>query len=138
MPTSSATDKSAENCVKNAFGWVEIPVTDLERAKTFYGKTFGYEFQTQDMNEYKMAMFPMVPDGNGAGGALIKGPTYEPSYDGTVVYLSVGDINATLAKITANKGKVVKPKQNIGQYGSIAFFEDSEGNRVALHQRPES
>jgi hypothetical protein len=30
-------------------------------------------------------------------------------------------------------GMVLNPKMNIGEYGFVGHFEDSEGNRVALH-----
>jgi predicted enzyme related to lactoylglutathione lyase len=52
---------------------------------------------------------------------------------GTLVYITVADINATLAKINAKGGKTLLPRMAIGEYGFIAHFEDSEGNRVALH-----
>ena len=56
-----------------------------------------------------------------------------PSHAGTVVYFTVDDIDARLGKVQANGGKVLLPKMGIGEYGSIAQFEDSEGSRVALH-----
>ena len=121
---TASMEKSAQPCVRNPFGWVEIPVNNMDRAKTFYGKTFGYEFQMQDMGE------------SGASGALMLGPTYKPSYDGTVVYFSVENIDETLNRVNIHGGRIVQPKKSIGQYGSIAFFEDLEGNRIALHQQP--
>jgi predicted enzyme related to lactoylglutathione lyase len=45
----------------------------------------------------------------------------------------VEDINGKLVKINAKGGKTLLPKMAIGEYGFIAHFEDSEGNRVALH-----
>jgi predicted enzyme related to lactoylglutathione lyase len=32
-------------------------------------------------------------------------------------------------------GKVLRAKTGIGEYGFVGHFEDSEGNRVALHSR---
>ena len=32
-------------------------------------------------------------------------------------------------------GKTLLPKISIGEHGFVAHFEDSEGNRVALHSR---
>lgn len=49
------------------------------------------------------------------------------------MYFSVGDIDGTLKKIIAGGGKIILPKMSIGEYGVVAQFEDSEGNRVALH-----
>jgi len=113
--------------------WFEIPVKDIGRARKFYEKVFDAELTPEDMGGMKMAMFPFAQDAPGAAGALIQGPSYEPSHAGTVVYFSVDDIDETLRRITANGGKTLLPKKSIGEYGAIAHYEDTEGNRLALH-----
>ena len=40
----------------------------------------------------------------------------------------------TLEKVKASGGKVIRGKTPIGQFGFVGHFEDTEGNRVALHQ----
>jgi hypothetical protein len=117
----------------NPVNWFEIPVKDLDRAKKFYESVFGIKLQMEEMGPMKMAWFPMLQDASGAVGSLVKADGYAPSHEGTVVYLSVEDIEGTLAKIKANHGKTLLPKMGIGEYGFIAQFEDTEGNRVALH-----
>jgi len=117
----------------NIANWFEIPVTDLDRAAKFYEKVFDEKLTREDMGGMKMAMFPFTQDAPGAPGALVKGETYEPSHAGTVVYFSVEDIDEVLRRITAQGGKTLMPKTSIGQYGFIAQYEDTEGNRLALH-----
>lgn len=117
----------------NIANWFEIPVKDLERAIPFYEKVFDVKLTPEEMSGLKMALFPYTQDVPGAAGALIKGKSYEPSHAGTVVYFSVEDIDETLRKINASGGKTIMPKTSIGQYGVIAHFEDTEGNRLALH-----
>lgn len=80
-----------------------------------------------------MAWFPMVQDGPGATGSLVQQESYIPSYEGSMVYFSVEDINKTLAQVEEHGGKVLNPKNSIGEFGFVAHFEDTEGNRVALH-----
>jgi predicted enzyme related to lactoylglutathione lyase len=58
----------------------------------------------------------------------------QPSRDGTFVYFSVHDLEEVLAKVHANGGLTLKKPMSIGEYGWIAHFEDSEGNRVGLHR----
>jgi len=113
--------------------WFEIPVKDLDRAIKFYEKVFDVKLAREDMGGMKMAMFPFTQDTPGAAGSLIKGESYEPSHAGTVVYFSVEDIPDTLRRVNANGGKTLMPKTAIGQYGFIAQYEDTEGNRLALH-----
>ena len=93
----------------------------------------GLELSPYDMEPFTMAFFPMTQGAPGAAGSLIKGESYEPSHSGTVVYFSVDDIEEILRRINANGGKTLMPKKSIGQYGFIAHFEDTEGNRLALH-----
>lgn len=117
----------------NAVNWFEIPVTDLIKAKSFYEKVFTVELALNEMGPLKMAWFPMVEGAPGATGTLVQAEGYTPSHNGTLVYLSVEDIEATLEKINANGGKTLAPKMSIGEWGFTAHFEDCEGNRVALH-----
>jgi len=117
----------------NLANWFEIPVKDLDRAIKFYEKVFDVKLSSEEMGGMKMALFPFTQDAPGAAGALIKGESYEPSHAGTVVYFSVEDIPETLRRINANNGKTVMPKTGIGQYGFIAQYEDTEGNRLAIH-----
>jgi predicted enzyme related to lactoylglutathione lyase len=117
----------------NLANWFEIPVKDLDRAVKFYEKVFDVKLSPEEMGGMKMAMFPFTQDAPGAPGSLIKAESYEPSHAGTVVYFSVEDIPETLRRINANGGKMLMPKTAIGQYGFIAQYEDTEGNRLALH-----
>lgn len=113
--------------------WFEIPVKDIGRARKFYENVLGWKLSQEEMGPFTMAMFPMTENAPGAAGSLIKGESYEPSHAGTVVYFSVDDIEETLRRISANGGKTLMPKKSIEKYGFIAHFEDSEGNRLALH-----
>jgi hypothetical protein len=50
------------------------------------------------------------------------------------VYLNVdGRIVDAVKAVNAAGGKVLQETHQIGPYGFRAIFQDSEGNRVALH-----
>ncbi len=117
----------------NVADWFEIPVRDMDRAIKFYGKVFDVKLSAEEMAGMNLALFPSAKDAPGAAGALTKGPTYEPSRAGSIVYFSVDDIEETLRRINANGGRTLLQKTRIGEYGFIAQFEDVEGNRLALH-----
>lgn len=118
---------------KNPVNWFEIPARDLKRAATFYERILQCNLSIQDFGGLKMAWFPMAQDAPGATGSLVQQDSYVPSYQGSMVYFSVEDINQTLKLIEENGGKVLNPKNSIGEFGFVAHFEDTEGNRVALH-----
>jgi predicted enzyme related to lactoylglutathione lyase len=118
----------------NPVNWFEIPVIDLERAIAFYEAVFGLKLSVNDVGPLTMAWFPMTEQGlPGATGSLVKADGYVPSHTGTLVYFSVDDIEGTLKKVNEWGGKTLRPKMSIGEHGFVANFEDTEGNRLALH-----
>ncbi len=109
----------------------EIPVTDFDRAKSFYEAVTGSSLDTMEMGPIKFGMFPR---GEYVGGAIVKGEGYTPSKTGSLVYLNGrGDIEGMLARVEKAGGKVVVPRTSLGQNGAMAKFEDCEGNLVAIH-----
>jgi predicted enzyme related to lactoylglutathione lyase len=119
---------------KNPGSYFEIPVVDLERAIKFYSNVFGYSFTRENIHGNEMAMFPLNPEHEGVSGALSKGEIYVPSKTGTLIYLNVSNIHKTLEIIKRQGGSVLFPKTKAGEYGFVAEFEDSEGNRIALFE----
>jgi hypothetical protein len=53
-----------------------------------------------------------------------------------MLYLNGGDdLDVVLRRVESAGGRVIKQKSAIGEYGFIALFCDTEGNRVGLHSR---
>ena len=122
--------------MKNAVNWFEIPVTNYERAKTFYQTILSLEITDFHMPEKNVeyGFFPHDQESMGVGGAIMRMDEMNPSTDGSTVYLNGGDdLNIALNKVVDAGGKVFIPKMAIGENGFIAQFIDTEGNRVALH-----
>ena len=121
----------------NALNWFEIPVTDTPRAKKFYESILDIQMETSDMAGMEMTFFPYDMEGqNGkVSGALVKGEMMNPSMDGAIVYLNAHPaIQLIVDRIEHAGGKVLMPKTLINEnVGYMAFFADTEGNRVGLH-----
>ena len=118
----------------NAINWFEIPVTDFERAKTFYSAIFDFVMPVMP-NGANMMGFLLHEQGKGIGGAIVKGEGYKPTKEGVLVYLNGGsDLNIVLNRVAAAGGEVHMPKTLITpELGYFAIFYDTEGNRLALH-----
>jgi uncharacterized protein len=116
----------------NTVNWFEIPVSNMERATTFYGTLFETTLKADPaIPGYEMAMFPSQ---GGVDGALVKGEGNTPSHSGSLVYLNGGDdLIHVLNRVEKAGGKVLQDKTSIGENGFFAYFEDTEGNKVALH-----
>ncbi len=118
---------------KNPVNWFEIPVNDMIRAKEFYEYVLRIELVINEAGHPEMAWFPAKLNGPGATGTLVKAKSYIPSHSGCMVYFGVDDMDDSLQRIQEKGGKILNPKMSIGEYGFVCHFEDSEGNRVALH-----
>lgn len=119
--------------MKNSINWFEIPVSDFERAKKFYGTLFNAEIAEMPHPEFKYGILPGDME-NGVSGGIVQGAGFEPSDKGSLVYLNGGDdLSVPLSRVEAAGGKIVLPKTSIGQNGFMAHFIDSEGNKIALH-----
>lgn len=120
--------------LKDFISWFEIPAYDIHRAARFYGTIYNMEMEVAVNGEFAMAYFPAD---KGIGGALIAGPGCLPSDTGTLIYLNAGnDLDGILGRIDLAGGRVIMPKSLISESaGSFALFIDSEGNRVALHEK---
>lgn len=117
-------------------GWFEIPTADMERAIKFYETVFDCKLDRNTMGEFDMAWFPFDDEMKGAGGSLVHHEMYIPSEKGTLVYFSSDDIDTELSKVEKAGGKILREKTEISpDIGFMAFFVDTEGNRIALHSR---
>ncbi len=119
----------------NPVTYFEIPVADMDRAIHFYKTVFGFDFERQIVDGYDMALLPVAEGAPGATGALVKGDVYVPSKNGPIIYFNVEDIDATLEKVKTTAAPILYAKKDVGAFGFVAEFEDSEGNRIALNQQ---
>lgn len=123
----------------SALHWFEIPVSDFERAKSFYETVLNTQLFVNDQRETMGSMLGVFPHQDGVGGCLVHNPQfgYVPAGEGTLVYLSAsGDLGAVLARVPDAGGEVLLPKTALGEDaggGFVAWVRDSEGNKVGLY-----
>ncbi len=112
----------------------EIPADDVERAKAFYRKLFGWKFESYPAgpgeDEYFMVM---AKDGeNGINGGLMKRKMPGQPFAN---YVTVDSIDHALSLAQSSGARVALEKQEIGGgMGWIAAFFDPENNLIGLHQ----
>ena len=135
-------DETKTKNMQNAISWFEIPTTDINRAQKFYETIFSITMMPMDMPNIKMRMFPLDDMMTQVGGALVdSGGFHKASVtDGPLIYLNGNpDVQHVLDKVVEAGGSIMVPKTEISpDYGFMAVFIDTEGNRVALHSVPSS
>ncbi len=109
----------------HALDYVEINVSDLGAARSFYEAAFGWGF-----NDYGPAYAGIrSPDGEGEVGGL--NATEPPGPGGPLVLLFSDDLDATVASVTAAGGTVTSgPYEFPG--GRRFHFADPSGNILGV------
>lgn len=124
---------------KHAISWFEIPTANIDRAQKFYETIFDMQMIPLDNPHIQMRLFPIENMENVGGSIVFNKDFYKPSAtDGSLIYLNANpDVQIILDRIETAGGKIAVPKTQISpEYGYMAIFIDSEGNRVGLHSKP--
>lgn len=126
----------------NIIVWADIPATDLERASKFYSHVLGMPVaQMPGMDGIALPGSGEMPADRPeiAPVAFDLYTNGKPSEDGCTVYLgSMGDVDGMVARVSEAGGEILQEKRFMGpMVGWIAFFRDSEGNRIGIQQMGE-
>lgn len=111
--------------VHHAIDYVEIGVTDLERAKAFYAAAFGWQF-----NDYgpEYAGIRWLSGEGEVGGLAVGAPT---GSGGVLVQMYSDDLEATVAAVEAAGGTIADPVFAFPG-GRRFHFLDPDGNRLGV------
>jgi len=126
---SSPKKKTASSIV-----WFEIPADDLDRARTFYGKLFGWKiepFPGMPGGQKYMHIDTGGPDASPDGGLMPRHFAGEPITN----YIIVPSVAKAAGKVEKLGGKICKPKTAIPTMGYFVVCQDTEGNTFALWEK---
>ena len=114
----------------------EVPFDDGDRVRAFYQNVFGWDMMPMPEMNYTMVSTGPTGDQGPSEPGYIGGGMLERDelFRGPVITVDVDDIDATLAKVEELGGKIVRPRQEVGQMGFTAYFTDTEGNLTGLWQ----
>jgi predicted enzyme related to lactoylglutathione lyase len=112
------------------FCYLEIPATDLAQSIAFYETVFDWNIRHRETNQ------PSFDDATGnISGAWITGRAATRE-SGLLAYIWVDSIDATVERVAAHGGEIVKPVgcDSPGSECWIATFRDPAGNLIGLYQ----
>lgn len=116
----------------NPVMWFEIAGKNGEELSEFYRSLFGWEISPETNGVH---LCDPSPD-QGIKGHIFPTTDEMPYTNHVTLYISVDDLEASVAKVESNGGKIIIPPQEIPDYGgSFAMFLDPSGNVIGLHQQ---
>ena len=121
-----------------ALNWFEIPAMNIGRAQEFYEIIFDIDMpQVQETKDMKIVYFPAELTDGKISGVLIESPAHKPSAERLVIHLNANpDIQKILDRVEEFDGKVIMHKTEVSpEIGFIAYFIDTEGNKIGLHAK---
>lgn len=107
--------------------WVDLTVEDADKVSGFYNKVVGWDMQGLDMGGYEDYCMNAPDDGETVAGichARGVNANIPPQW---LMYVSVGDLEASLKEVTANGGKIIGDKRSDGKGGHYCLIQDPAG-----------
>jgi len=113
---------------------VAIPVSDVDRAKSFYTEKVGFNADHDHRVSDEIRFVQLTPPGSACSIALGTGIITTPPGSIQGLQLVVSDIGAARAELV-ERGVEVSEVQNF-DWGSFVFFSDPDGNGWSVQQLP--
>jgi len=115
------------------FCWNELATSNVQAAKEFYGKVFGWQFSDHDMGEMTYTMIKLKDKEFGGIWSIPKDKEKQipPHW---MAYILVENLDQSLEKALKHKASIVKPATNAGDFGRFAIITDPTGAHIALWQ----
>jgi catechol 2,3-dioxygenase-like lactoylglutathione lyase family enzyme len=125
----------------NTMDWklevVVVPVSDIDRAKSFYVGQLGFHLDADTRPTESLRVVHMTPPGSAC--SVVVGPVQIPSGTGpgprASLQLVVPDVDAARAEL-AGRGIDVSDVQTLDPRdgGKFVFFSDPDGNNWAVQE----
>jgi uncharacterized protein len=107
-----------------AFSWSELITPDPQAALAFYGELFGWQAQTEHIQQ----PYHLLKLGATTVGGVMGPPVAAPSMPAQWgVYITVDDVERTVAQCLALGGRVYAPVMTIAGVGRMAVLADPQG-----------
>jgi catechol 2,3-dioxygenase-like lactoylglutathione lyase family enzyme len=113
---------------------VAIPVSDVDRAKSFYTEKVGFNEDHDHTVSDEIRFVQLTPPGSACSIAFGKGVVDAPPGTAKGLQIVVDDINAAHAEL-AERGVDVTEVQEF-PWGQFVFFSDPDGNGWAVQAIP--
>jgi len=112
------------------FSWNELMTTDVEGAKVFYAKLFGWQYEAFPMDE---KTYHVIRSGDDETGGIMEMPPpaegHPPAWG---AYVTVDDVDETARRAEELGGKIHLPPTDIPKVGRFAVIQDPQGAFISI------
>ena len=113
---------------------VNVPVSDVDRAKTFYADQVGFHVDNDAVVSDEIRFVQLTPPGSACSIAIGTGLTEAEPGSVAGLQLVVDDIEGARTELL-ERGVAVSEVQ-VFPWGSFVFFSDPDGNAWSVQQLP--
>jgi len=111
--------------------WNDLVTQDLDVARRFYGELFGWTFEQSTAPGGKPYLLARSGRILVAGLVAVNSPSRDVVLSRWLPYMSVHDVDASVARATAGGAKVLVSARDVN-LGRVAVIEDKEGAVLGL------
>ena len=129
----SDQEQPKEDKTPGIFSWHELVTQDIEGSKKFYTELLGWEIEGMDMPDgptYECFM----ANGRPVGGLMSPPEGKGEAPTSWIGYITVEDLDATVAKAESMGAKICMPPTDIPGKGRFAGLADPQGAPIAFWQ----
>lgn len=116
------------------FCWTELATPNVQAAKDFYGKTFGWKFVDHDMGNMTYTMIKMNDKKELGGIWSIPKDKQNEIPPHWMVYILVDNVDESLKKASQNGATILKSATDVADFGRMGIIIDPTGAHIALWQ----
>jgi catechol 2,3-dioxygenase-like lactoylglutathione lyase family enzyme len=113
---------------------VPVPVTDVDRAKSFYVDKVGFNLDHDHKVNERLRFVQLTPPGSACSIVMGVGVTEMAPGSQKGLQVVVDDVDAVRRDLSG-RGVTTSEVQNL-PWGSFIFFSDPDGNSWAVQQIP--
>ena len=118
-------EQYSESAIRILEGDHELITTDVEAAKAFYSKLFGWEILDYAMEG--MSYWGLKVNGDEVGGMMAQPPEMAGMPPMWGIYITVDDVDQTAKQVEELGGKILRPPTDIPEVGRFCVFADPQG-----------
>jgi len=115
---------------QGAFSWCELLANDIDTALEFYSQVIGWEVEQMDMPQG--AYYILKANGEPVGGMMQKPHEIGDKPDFWGSYITVDNVDETIAKAIAAGAKGLYPAMDVPGVGRMCAFIDTGGAMISV------